>query len=84
METSTFPEVWKIARVTPIFRDGEMADNSNYRPVSVLPVIARLVENLVAKQVYQYMAVDGLFSSGQSAYRRLHSIVTHLLKNTDN
>ena len=83
IETSMFPDSWKIARVTPIYKNGDKADKSNYRPISVLPVISRLFEKLATNQVYQHMEDNGLFSSGQSAYLRLHSTVTHLLKNTD-
>ena len=78
-----FPDSWKIARVTPIYKNGDKADKSKYRPISVLPVISRLFEKLATNQVYQHMEDNGLFSSGQSAYLRLHSTVTHLLKNTD-
>ena len=39
IETSRFPDSWKVARVTPIFKDGDKAEKSNYRPISVLPVI---------------------------------------------
>ena len=86
IETSAFPDLWKIAWITPILKEGDKADKSNHRPISVLPVIARLFEKLVANHVYQHMVdmVDNnLFKSGQSAYRSLHSTVTHLLKNTD-
>ena len=83
IQTSMFPDSWKIARVTPIYKNGDRTDESNYRPISVLPVISRLFEKLVTNQVYQHMEDNGLFSSGQSAYLRLHSTVTHLLKNTD-
>ena len=68
IETSMFPDSWKIARVTPIYKNGDRADKSNYRPISVLPVISRLFEKLVTNQVYQHMEDNGLFSSGQSAY----------------
>ena len=44
IETSRFPDSWKVARVTPIFKDGDRADKSNYRTISVLPVISRLFE----------------------------------------
>ena len=83
IETSMFPDSWKIARVTLIYKNGDRADKSNYRPISVLPVISRLFEKLVTIQVYKHMEDNGLFSSGESAYLRLHSTVTHLLKNTD-
>ena len=83
IETSIFPDSWKLARVTPIFKNEDRAEKSNYRPISVSPVISRLFEKLVTNQVYQHMEDNGLFSSGQSAYLRLHSTVTHLLRNTD-
>ena len=83
LETSQFPDSWKLARVTPIFKEGDKADKSNYRPISVLPVISRLFEKLVANQLYQHMYDNGLFSSEQSGFLRLHSTVTCLLKNTD-
>ena len=47
IETSQFPDSWKVARVTPIYKDGDRTEKSNYRPISVLPVISRLFEKLV-------------------------------------
>ena len=38
IETSCFSDSWKVARVTPIFKDGDRAEKSNYQPISVLPV----------------------------------------------
>ncbi len=35
-----FPDDWKCARVTPLFKQGERSDLNNYRPISVIPVIA--------------------------------------------
>ena len=84
IETSLFPDAWKVSRVTPIFKDGDRAEKSNCRPISVLPVNSRLFEKLITNQLYHHMYDNGLFSSGQSAYLSLHSTVTHLLKNTDN
>ena len=84
LETSQFPDSWKLARVTPIFKEGDKAEKSNYRPISVLPIISRLFEKLVANQLYQHMHDNGYFSSEQSGFLRLHSTVTCLLKNTDN
>ena len=83
IETSQFPDSWKIARVTPIFKDGEKTEKSNYRPISVLPVISRLFEKLVTDQLYQHMDKNGQFSNDQSDFLRFRSTVTCLLKNTD-
>ena len=84
IETSQFPDSWKVARVTPIFKEGDKTEKSNYRPISVLPVISRLFEKLLFDQLYQYMKYEnGLFSPDQSGFLRLHSTLTCLLKNTD-
>ena len=42
---SIFLESWKTARVTPIFKEGDNSERSNYRPISVLPVLTRLLKN---------------------------------------
>ena len=83
IETSQFPDSWKVARVTPIYKDGDRTEKSNYRPISVLPVISMLFEKLVFDQLYQYMRENGMFSGDQSGFLRLFSTVTCLLKNTD-
>ena len=46
MENSVFPDMWKIVRITPIFKDVDKTDKSNYRPTSVLPVLSRIFEKL--------------------------------------
>ena len=71
------------SKFTPIFQNGDKTDKSNYRPISVLPVISMLFEKLVINQIYQHMNVHGLFFNDQSEFLRLYSIVTCLLKNTD-
>ena len=83
LETSQFPDSWKNARITPILKDGDRAEKSNYRPISVLPVISRLFENLVFNQLYQYLVRYNLIHPGQSGFLKLHSTLTCLLKNTD-
>ena len=83
IETSQFPDSWKVARITPIFKDGDRAEKSNYRPISVLPVISKLFEKLVFNQLYQYMNENGIFTSDQSGFLRLHSTLTCLLNMSD-
>ena len=83
IETSQFPDTWKLARVTPIFKEGEKAAKSNYRPISVLLVIARPFEKLIASQLYQHMTENNYFSPDQSGFLHLHFTVTSLLKSTD-
>ena len=83
LEKGEFPTQWKMARVTPIFKDGEKSAKNNYRPISVLPVLSRLFEKLVFNQLYQYLNENSLLSPGQFGFRALHSTTTALLEFTD-
>ena len=81
--TGVFPDSWKIARVAPVFKSGEQDDSSNYRPISVLPFLARLFEKMVYNQIYDFLIKNDLLFSNQSAFRLLHSVVTCLLASTN-
>ena len=83
LETSNFPDIWKISRVAPIHKEGDKSEKSNYLPISVLPVISRLFERLVYDQLYQYLNSNNLLAKEQSGFRKLHSTLTCLIKSTD-
>ena len=83
MSLGLFPDDWKIARVAPIYKDGSQDENSNYRPISVLPIISRLFEKLVYDQVYGFLNMNKLLFSQQSSFRLQHSVLTCLLKCTN-
>ena len=83
IDTSQFPSNWKVARVTPIFKEGDKTEKSNYRPISVLSVISRVFEKLIANKLSQYFGDNDPFHPGQSRFRKLHSTLACLIKNTD-
>ena len=58
-----FPTTWKIARVTPMFKDGDKKAKENYRPISVLPFICRLFEKKIYSPLYVYLNIHGLLSA---------------------
>ena len=78
--SGSFPDSWKIARVALIFKGAKPDDRSNYRPISVLPVVSRLFEELIYDQLYQYLDKHKYLASHQSGFPSLHSFVTCLLK----
>ena len=78
--TDRFPGSWKIARVSPIFIDGDKTTKPNYRLIYVLPVNAKLFEKLVTNQLYQHMNEKMATSYRHSGFLRLHSTSTCLLK----
>ena len=77
-----FADSWKIARVAPIFKSSPTKDQSNYRPISVLPFILRVFEKLIHNQLYDCLDRNTLLFSKQSGFRFLHSVVTCLLIST--
>ena len=81
--TNTFPDDWKVAKVFPLFKSGERNDPNNFRPISVLPTIARVFERLVYEQMYAYFTENNLIQPRQSGFRSLHSTVTALLDMTN-
>ena len=49
-----FPMEWKAARLTPIFKKGQWSMLDNYRPISILPVISKLMERILYEQMCDY------------------------------
>ena len=84
LHSGTFPDDWKCARVTPLFKQGEASDLNNYRPISVISVIAKVFERIVYDQLYNCLSNEDIISTHQSGFRSLHSTVTALLEATDN
>ena len=82
--TGIFPKEWQSARVIPIFKKGANSDLENYRPISILPVVAKVFEKVVYNQFYEYLNRNNLLTDCQSGFRSLHSTLSALLKASNN
>ena len=81
LDTGYFPDHWKLALLRPLLKkDGLEPVLKNYRPVSNLRYISKLVETVVAMQLQKYLSSNNLFPVYQLAYRHHHSTETALLK----
>ena len=56
---------------------------NNYRPISVISVVAKMFEGIVYDQLYNLFNSEEIISEQQSGFRSLHSTVTALLEATD-
>ena len=72
------PDICKVAVVTPIFKGGEFENPGNYRPISILPVLSKTIENFINSQLTQYLDDRGLISKHQYGFRKDHS-TTYLM-----
>src|SRR3989442_13039015 len=81
----TFPSSFKEAQVTPLLKktglDGD--DPANYRPISNLNTISKVIERLALARLLPHVAASGNFNPLQSAYRKQHSTETALVKILD-
>ena len=81
--SSVYPDKWKSARISPIFKNGDGSDVNNYRPISILPVISKLLERSVFDQMYPFLNSKGLIHDRQSGFRPKHSTCTALVNVTE-
>ena len=65
------PDDLKIDKVSPVHKSGDKDDLNNYRPITVLPTIARVSERLL--QIYTYLTENKLLGNQQFGFRSIHS-----------
>ena len=68
-----FPDRMKVAKVTPIFIQGEKCNISNYRPISVLPCFSNILERIMCNRLYDYFTVNNILFNKQFGFRSGHS-----------
>ena len=74
IDTSSFPSIWKLAKVTPLYKgQGKKDDMNNYRPISVLPLFSKVFQKHINQALYSYLKESKLLYSLQSGFRKSHS-----------
>ena len=83
LNNGIFPDKLNIAKVVPIFKSGDCALTNNYRPISLLPVISKVIETIIYTQPSLYFESNKLFSDSQYGFRPNHSTEQATLELTD-
>ena len=55
IKTSTVPSIWKIAKITPVFKSGDSTKPENHRPISILPVVSKILEKAVHHNLITFL-----------------------------
>ena len=68
-----FPDLLKIAIISPVFKTGDTAGISNYCPISVLPCFSKILERVMYNRLYKYLADQKILHPQQFGFRKGHS-----------
>ena len=91
LQQGILPERLKTSRTVPVFKEGLQDKMSNYRPISCLPTMSKIIEKFVAKQLYEFISANGIlydyqfgFQPGKSTVHPLIHIVDYISKAFNN
>ena len=78
-----FPAVLQIARMTLTFKKGDKLDVNNYRPISLISNISKIIEKLIHKRLNSFLEQNNIFCPPQFGFRDKHSTTHALVEITD-
>ena len=80
---SHFLKDCKAAKLKPLCKRGTKTDPSNFRPISLLPIVSKIIEKVIHDQTMNYLTENNVLYRYQSGFRKNHSTVTSLAYLTD-
>ena len=73
ISTSSFPDDCKSAKLLPLHKKGSKLDPKNYRPISLLPLISKIIEKVVHDQTQKFLDDNNILYEFQSGFRKKYS-----------
>ena len=83
ISSQTFPQAWKLAKVIPLLKKKEVLLAKNYRPVSLLPVLSKVLERCIFIQIIDYLEENHLLHPSHHGFRSKHSTASALIQMFD-
>ena len=84
MVTGIIPKALKVAQITPIYKADNPMEFINYRPISILPVLSKILEKVVLKRLLDFLNKHDILNSSQFGFRKHHSTTLALIDLIDN
>ena len=73
LSISKFPDSCKLAKLKPIYKKGSLTEASNYRPISLLPLISKVITKVIHDETSASLNSRNLLYNYQSGFRKKHS-----------
>ena len=80
---SHFPKDCKVANIKPIYKKGTKTDPNNFRPISLLPIVSKIIEKVIHDKTMNYLTKNNVRYRYESGFRKNHSTDTSLAYLTD-
>ena len=74
-----YPSDWKLAHVMPLFKKSDKHLPSNYRPVSLISCVEKVMERIIHKHIYNYLIQNYIIFKNQSGFLPGHSTIYQLI-----
>ena len=73
MKKGEFPSLFKVGKITPVYKKDDQEKFENYRPVSTLPIFGKIFEKVIYSRLYDYLSKQGILNDKQFGFRKSHS-----------
>ena len=73
---SHFPKECKVAKLKPLYKKGTETDPKNFRPISLFPIVSKIIEKVIHDQTMDYLTENSILYRHQSGFRKNHSTDT--------
>ena len=90
MQEGVFPEMMKLADVVPLYKSKTREEPTNYRPISLLLTLSKLLEKIIYKRTYEFLENNHSLFTSQYGFRSKHScenaiseLLSTILKNKE-
>jgi potassium voltage-gated channel Eag-related subfamily H protein 8 len=69
LSTGVFPDWLKYSEIQPVFKKGEKTEITNYRPISLLPSLSKIMEKIIYKRLNSYFTENNVLANEQFEFR---------------
>jgi hypothetical protein len=75
-KSGVFPDALKVSRITPIFKNGDIHDPTNYRPIAILPIFSKIFEKAIHSRLTDFFNNFNIINNNQHGFLKNRNTTT--------